>query len=135
MIFSINISGFTVLVEMFSLGKTLPVTVYACGGSGQEILALQYKHLALNDAEQCLSKPHTHTQNISHLAGSMCWSYLPNTHKRSGWLFMLACHRPLSCVCLERTDKCCTFYYTYTLYIFHYLACSSYGLYKYDWAI
>lgn len=22
-------------------------------------------------------------------------------------------------VCLERTDKCCTFYYTYTLYIFH----------------
>lgn len=120
-IFSVNISGFTILMEMFSVGKTLPVTVCACGGSGQEILALQYKRLALNDAEQCLSKPHTHTQNIAHLAGSMCWSYLPNAHKRSRWLFMLACCRPLLHVCLERTgDKCCTFYYTaYTLYIFH----------------
>lgn len=36
--------------------------MYVCSRSGQEILTLQYKCLALNDAEQCLSMPHTHTQ-------------------------------------------------------------------------
>jgi len=39
------ISGFTILVETFSVGKvyhthTRPVTVNACRGSGQEMFAL-----------------------------------------------------------------------------------------------
>ncbi len=84
------------------------MSVYVCRRSGQEILALQYKRLALNDAEQCLSMPHTHTEYFT--SGREHVLVLFAEYTQIVWL---APYTSMSQACLERAeDKYYTFYYT-----------------------